>query len=135
MYLISRAGGGGGGESGFIQSGAGEFSSPVGLVVGKLAYISGSGAIVAADNGSASTRAEVVVIGKPTSTTATVAYIGSVPGVFTGLTPGSIYFLGSAGALVDEGSLPSTSGSIIQQVGVAVDAVTLLFVPLITVEL
>lgn len=126
MYPINREAAVSGGE--LLQSSVGEFAASPSLAIGSLAYFYDANAVQEADNSDFTTQAVVVVIGKPTSTTATVAYNGRVSAFF-GLVPGSMYFLGVNGALIAEGDLPTGSGSIIQQIGVAANSTTLIFEP------
>ncbi len=60
------------------------------------------------------------------SGTATVYFSGIISGL-SGLTPGTQYFLGTVGSTIVAGSLPSTTGTIIQSVGIAFSASVLVF--------
>jgi hypothetical protein len=120
---------GGGSAADVVQSLPGEFSVPSIAAVGDLMYSSGADALARADNGSISTAPAIaIVIAKPTSTTATVVYLGRVE-VFTALAPGVDYYVGTNGALIPASSLPSTPGSVAQKVGTALAADALLFEP------
>jgi hypothetical protein len=122
-------GGGGGGTPDQIASAAGQYTVPGAVNVGDLVYATGVNTADVADNGAeATTPAIGIVIAKPLATTATLAYLGEVTGL-AGMTPGAIQYLGSSGGLVEAGSLPSTPGSVIQQVGVALTATKLLLDP------
>lgn len=112
-----------------VESLPGEITVPTLAVLLDLLYASGAGAMARADNGSTATvPAVAIVVAKPTSTTATVAYFGRVAG-FAGLTPGAEYFVGTSGALVLASGLPSAPGSVAQKIGTALDADALLFDP------
>jgi hypothetical protein len=120
---------GGGSAADVVQSLPGEFTVPSAAAVGDLMYSSGSDTLARADNASISTvPAIAVVVAKPTSTTATVVYLGRVD-VFAGLTPGADYYVGTSGALILASSLPSASGSVAQKIGTALAADALLFEP------
>jgi len=104
----------------------GEYSVPSGSAVGDLMYANGALSADVADNGSEATIPAIgMIIAKPTSTTATVKYVGKVGG-FTGLTTGSDYFLGTSGGIILAASLPTAAGSVIQNIGVAVSTTEIL---------
>ncbi len=110
-----------------VRSGVGAFTVPSGVAVGDIVRFTGANTAGVADNSAEATvPAIAVVIGKPTSTTATLLYFGEVTGVGV-LTPTAIYFLGTAGGLTTVA--PSAVGSVIQAVGQAIDASVLLFAP------
>lgn len=128
---ISRGGAGGSGPppsaGATVQSADGAWTVPSGVAVGDLVYVTGSFQADEADNDSLATAPAIgVVIAKPTATTATLAYFGETA-VFSGLTPGVSYFLGENGGVT--ATAPSTSGEVVQRVGVAVASNTLLFDP------
>lgn len=113
-----------------VVSQSGEFTVPGAVAVGDLVYMTGSFAADQADNGGVSTSPGLaIVIDKPTATTATLAYSGAIDIPGASMTAGALQFLGSSGALIEAGALPSTPGSVIQQLGIALDADTLLFNP------
>lgn len=60
-----------------------------------------------------------VITQKPSNTTAVVQVLGTVTGVFRGLTPGTVYFLGLGGKAVAPPLLPDGS-PYVQRVGMAV---------------
>jgi len=101
----------------------GEFTVPVSVNVGDLVYPSGNLQADKASNAAASTQAVAVVVAKPTTTSATLLFMGKVSG-FAGLTAGSSLFLGSSGAIVVSTGLPTAPGSIIQRIGTALDTTT-----------
>jgi len=115
-------------------SAVGEFTVPAGANVGDLVYPSGNLAMTQADNSSASTQAVALIVAKPTSTTATLLFMGKVSG-FAGLTAGDDLFLGSSGAFVTSAGLPTAADSIIQKIGTVVDTTTIIFNPQIAVVL
>lgn len=118
-----------------VTSPPGFFTVPVGVSILDLVYVSGSDAMDAADNGSLATApVKGIVIDKPTATTATVQYLGHVSG-FAGLSAGADLFLGTAGGYVTAGGLPTAPGSVIQKIGEALDATTILLDPKIHVVL
>jgi len=112
----------------------GEFTVPAGTVVGDLVYPSGNLAMTQADNSSVATQAVALIVEKPTSTTATLLFMGRVKG-FAGLSFADELFLGSSGAFVTSSGLPTAADSIIQKVGQAVDTTTIIFNPQIAVVL
>lgn len=112
-----------------LRSNIGEFTVPATVAEGDLVYTTGNSTVDSADNSSESTApAFAVVKDKPSSTTATLVFIGRVGG-FSGLTPGKSVFLGSDGGLVQEGSLPTTPGSVVQRVGHAITESMIVFAP------
>ena len=112
----------------------GEFTVPAGAVVGDLVYPSGNLAMTQADNSSITTQAVALIVEKPTSTTATLLFMGKVTG-FAGLTAGNELFLGSSGAIVNKTGLPTAADAIIQKVGSAVDTTTFIFDPQLAIIL
>lgn len=102
---------------------------PTAVSVNDIVYITGDYTADRADNGAVGTTPGIgVVISKPTSTTAKIRFYGVLSG-FSGMTPGAAQFLGSLGALIEPGSLPSTPGSVIQRLGMALSATVLAFEP------
>ncbi len=97
------------------------------MAVGDVVYVTGSFTADQADNTSIATAPSIgVVIAKPLATTATITYFGEAS-VFAGLTPGAIYYVGTLGAITT--SPPVTAGNVVQRVGVAADANTLIVNP------
>lgn len=120
------ASGGGGGSGDKLESLSGEFSIPAPVVVGRLVYSTGALSLGAADNVSVTTSPAIgIIIDKPVATTATIAFAGKIGGL-SGMTAGALQFLGTAGTLIEAGALPSSAGSVIQQVGIAVTSTILL---------
>ena len=115
-----------------IISPPGRWNVAVGVSVGNLVYATAAAFTAAqADNSGLATAPGMgIVIAKPTPTTATVAYVGEVS-VFAGLVPGSLYYLGTSGGIILGGALPGTPGSVVQRVGVAADANTLILNPIL----
>lgn len=113
-----------------VSGGVSTFVVPSAVSVGDLVYQAGGDYTAdRADNSSTSTSPAVgVVTSKPTSTSAVVRFWGELA-LFSGMTPGLEQFLGTTGGLVEPGSLPSSPGSVIQRVGVALNATTLLLLP------
>lgn len=71
-----------------------------------------------------------VIIQKPSSTSAVVQCTGLIQGVYTGLTPGGMYFVGSNGRPTISVPTPGVGTSVfLQLIGVAVDADVLLLAP------
>lgn len=103
----------------------GTYSCGVGVAVGEAVYLSGSGAVTEANATSATTAPAIgIVVSKPTTTTCVVRSFGSAS-VFTTLTPGSVYYLDTtAGQLTT--TAPSSSGNVVQRIGIATSATTLL---------
>lgn len=60
-----------------------------------------------------------VVILKPTTTSCLVQWLGETPPIFSGLSAGEIYFLGSDSKVAETPPLPSTSNMFVQTIGVA----------------
>lgn len=113
----------------FLVSGAGQFTVPVATSVGDVVYITGANTADRADSAAIGTMPGIgIVKDKPTAGTATIIYVGMVTGL-AGMTPGAVQYVGSLGALVESGALPSAPGSVIQQVGVAESATSLIFQP------
>lgn len=102
---------------------------PTEVSVGDLVYMTGSLSADRADNSDISTAlVAAVVTSKPTSTTATVIFSGVISG-YEGLTPGARVFLGSTGGIIESGSLPTSPGSVIKRVGIAISATAIVFAP------
>ena len=128
---ILPGGGGTGGTT--LQSSAGAYTVPIAVSVTDVVYGTGILAADRADNSAlATSRVVGVVVAKPTTTTATIAYEGEVGG-FVGLTPAATYFLGTAGGIT--ATPPSTVGLYLRRLGVALNSSTLLFDPGIVIGL
>ena len=101
------------------------------LAVGDLVYAAGASRTVALADPAVSGKTPVIgiVTSKPTPTSCVVQISGIVAGL-SGLTPGYQLFLGLDGRLT---STPPTPGGgqtfVIQSLGVAIDAVSMLFSP------
>ena len=109
-----------------LESDSGEFTVAAGVAAGDLLYSSGSLTAALADNGAVSTAPAIgFVLTKDTTTTATVSFAGTVA-LFLGLIVGDTYFMGTSGGIVNSSSLPTATGSVIQKIGVAVSATTIL---------
>ena len=118
-----------GGAAATLVSGPGQYTVPMACVVSDLVYITGANAASKADNtGVATMPCMGIIVDKPTPTTATIAYAGMIGGL-AGMTPGAMQFVGAAGARIEAGALPSAPGSVIQQIGVAETAISLIFQP------
>lgn len=112
-----------------IVSPAGAWTVDAGVAVGELVYVSGAFTADEADNTSLATGPAIgVVVAKPSAVTATIGYRGQIS-VFGGLVPGAIYYLGTAGGLTT--SAPATVGNVIQRIGVAADATTMILDPVL----
>lgn len=102
----------------------GVYATTVGTAVRDIAYLSSSDTVEPAD---ADDPGKQPVVGfvkdKPTTVTATVQYSGELSG-FSGLTPGSTYFMSTTPGQITEVA-PSALGSIVQRVGFAKNATTL----------
>jgi hypothetical protein len=95
--------------------------------VGDLVYATGSFTADKADRSNIATMPAIgVVVAKPLATTATLLYYGEAA-VFAGLTPGLEYYVGLAGAV--EQPSAATPGEIVQRIGVAASATTIVFTP------
>jgi hypothetical protein len=112
-----------------VSSASGQFTVPSAASVNDLVYSTGAFTADRADNSATTTAPGIgIVTAKPSSTTATLAYSGVVGG-FTGLTPGADLFIGTLGAIIEAGALPTTPGSVVQKIGIAIDTTTLLLNP------
>ncbi len=111
-----------------IADATGVYACPTTVAVGNVVYLSGADTVDQADADSASTMIAIgFVIDKPTTTSAVVQYGGEYAG-FVGLTPGETYFVSTvAGAIVlsSDGNYPTAAGSVVQEVGFARSATTL----------
>jgi len=111
-------------SAGFLGFG---FTCPPGMVVGELAHINGADTVTWAD-ATAGLRADGMVINVyGGGTTCDIAYRAEVAGL-SGLTAGSEYYLGDAGAAVLEIAIPGTA-TVKQLVGVARSTTTLVVNP------
>ena len=116
------------GNAALVKSESGQFTVPVDVVFHDLVYITGGMTADKADNTSVATAPVAgIVVEKPTDTTATLVFFGIVSG-FTGLTPGAQVFLGEEGGIITP-PLPETPGTVIQKIGQAISATTLLLDP------
>lgn len=87
-----------------------------------------------ADQTNPAKTADVFVLAAVTSPANAIAYPpGAVVTGLTGLTPGATYYLGAVGSITT--APPTTTGYIVQIVGVALSATALLFAPGVPVEL
>lgn len=112
-----------------VVSTIGQYTVLAGVAVGEILYISGADAASVASNAAIGTMpAAGVVVAKPTPTTATMILLGRVTGL-AGMTPGARQYVGVSGARVEAGALPTTPGSVIQQIGVAESATAMIFEP------
>ncbi len=127
MLLVPGGGGGGAALQIISQT---VFTVPSAVAVGDLVYITGAATADRADNTAQSTTpARGVVFLKPTPTTARLLYSGEQGG-FSGLTPGALQFLGTTGGLIEQAGVNGlVAGNVIQRVGEAINATTLLFQP------
>lgn len=129
-YAVS--GGGGGGSNQAIESLAGQWAVPAGVLIGQIVYPTGS---FSADLGDASglltCPAIGVVIAKTSPTQATLLYKGQSPSIFAGLVPSKEYFLSASapGGVSLTPPSPDVTGSIVQRVGVAASSAIMLFDP------
>lgn len=82
-----------------------------------------------ADNTAAGQEANAFATASVSSAATGTFTLSGVNGNCTGLTIGSIYYLGTVGASVVGASLPSTSGNVIQPIGKALSATEMEFVP------
>lgn len=96
------------------------------VLVGHLVYLTGLDAADRADNGNGTTGSAVgIVTSKPTTTTARIKTSGEVGGL-SGMTPSSMQFLGTNGERIEFGALPTATGSVWQELGVAVSPTVIL---------
>jgi hypothetical protein len=104
------------------------FTVPVATAVGDLVYLTGANTADRADNTSLTTApARAVITSKPTTTTAVLMLLGELGG-FSGMTPGAQQFLGTTGGLIESVS-GLVAGNVVQNIGEAINATTLLFQP------
>jgi hypothetical protein len=104
------------------------FSASAKVEVGHLVYISGEDEVDRASNASEKRAPAIGVVIRKLAKSVTIAMAGQV-GVFKGLKPGATYYLGVDGGLVLASALPTAVGAVVQRVGVAANATTLLFMP------
>jgi hypothetical protein len=110
-----------------LISAAGAYTVPGAVAVGDIVYSTGSFTADVADRTAPATMPAIgVVVAKPIATTATILYYGEAA-VFGGLTPGAEYFVGVAGAVETPGT--NVSGEVVQRIGVAISATTILVTP------
>jgi hypothetical protein len=102
------------------------------VVVGSLVYVSAANTVSLA--GSTPGNACVGMVLNTTGAVATVLYGGEITNGAWALTPGATYYLGDTGAFVASGALPGTR-TIVQEIGFARSATTLVFRPTITTAL
>lgn len=95
-----------------------------GVSVGDVVYITGADAAAKADNTALATANAIpgIVVEKPTTTTAIVALAGELD-LFSSLTPGAIYYLGTSGGLT--ATPPTAALTVVRRIGVAKNATTL----------
>jgi hypothetical protein len=102
------------------------------VAVGDAVYVSAADTVDKADASAAATTPVVgFVVSKPLATTAIVQYDGELGG-FAGLTTGARYFLAlTAGeiALPGDADFPTLAGEVVQVLGVARNATTLVIDP------
>lgn len=100
------------------------FNCPVGVSVGSIVYVSGANTVDKALAKKANPDAIGIVIRKPTTTTCLVISHGKA-GVFSGLTPGGVYYLSAdtAGEVTD--TPPSGVGDKVQLLGIAINSTDL----------
>ena len=91
--------------------------------VGDFVYISALDVVTQADATDNTKPAELLIIEKPTATTATCVSTGD-HNIFSGLTSGSIYYLSTTPGAITT-TPPNGSGNIVQEVGVAISTTTL----------
>lgn len=113
---------GGGGGTGAVLSSV--YSCDPGVSVLDAVYLSAADTVALADSDDAMKQPLIgIVESKPTAVTCVVAYYGEVTG-FVGLTPGATYFLGTVPGTITTVA-PSTPGNIVQRIGFARNATTL----------
>jgi len=103
----------------------GIYTVPGTVLLHDVVYSTGAGT---ADRTTSSDVSKVpclgIVVQKPDSTTAVVQYVGEVTGL-VGLTPGAVYFLSNLAGQITT-TAPTADGSVVQRIGVAKDATTLM---------
>jgi hypothetical protein len=116
------------GDSSKVTSSNGQYAVPFTAAIKNLVYASGNNEAGIADNTSILTAPVIgIIIDKPSTITATIAYFGVISG-FTGLIAGDDIFLGVSGGIIKP-PLPSTPGTIIQKIGQVLNSTTILFDP------
>lgn len=102
----------------------GVFSCPPSITDGYAVFLTLPDIISLADANDPANRPAIgIVLNKPNATTAEVQFYGEMDG-FTGLGPGVTYFLSETPGQITE-IAPVTPGSIVQKIGVAKNANTL----------
>lgn len=119
-----------------IRSDPGRYAVASGVGLCELVYSSGDGQAARADNSNITTANVLgMVVEKPSTVTATVAYVGKVDG-FVGLTPGIVMFLGTNGAIIPASAgLPTAPDSVIHRVGICVSPTEFILAPGLAVRM
>lgn len=102
-----------------------------GDIVGDLMYVSGGSYAVSKVDVSDYAKMPSVgcIVSKPTATSCVIQTAGLVSGVYTGLTPGKIYFAGTNSRPTLTPPVPSSSQLLFHQaIGIALDATIMLIV-------
>ena len=125
VFLSSGTGGGGGGSADLL----GLYTTANGAVAaGHAVKISAADTAAKAQASAAGNAAIGVVKSLLSPTSAEVCYAGEVAG-FVGLVPGSTYYLDPATAGAITTVAPTAAGQIVQKIGTAKDATTLVVFP------
>lgn len=121
--IIVSSGGGGGGSNTFNAS-----CTPA-ESIGDAVYVSGPGMVAQARANTILTTYVVgIIIAKPSATTCTVQ-VSDTFGIYSGLTPGVTYFLSDTTPGAITATAPTTTGTLVERVGVAIDSSTIVIMP------
>jgi hypothetical protein len=100
------------------------FACPAGVAINDAVYVNGGDNV---DRANATTIGTApvfgMVISKPTATTCNILYAGELTG-FVGLVPGNVYYLNTINGGITNVA-PTTSGNVVQKLGVARNSTTL----------
>lgn len=116
-----------------VRSDEGVWSVPTTVAVGDIVRVTGNYSADRASNTSSANASGIlgVVVTKPTTTTATIAYAGEVT-MAIAITAGTIYYLGATGALITTPLDPvanAGSGLVHKKIGVGINPTKILLSP------
>lgn len=100
------------------------YTCPSDVAVNQLVYMTTTADTVALASSAAASTSPAIgyIISKPTTTTCYITWVGELGG-FSGLSIGVQYYLGTAGGITV--TAPTTSGTVVQRVGIARNTTTM----------